>query len=170
MKLIARDPRIGRRRWLGQHRKTCLEAVEAVVAPDFFDEINFADEVDTERRRDDIPAVSGRANRQSQTVKNARDVGVGHRDAEERGESRAAQMERQRLARRRIAVDNRSGHLARADDLHERDRALDRGERAVDVGTTLEPGRRFGLQVQLRAGTAHGRGLEVRALEDDRCG
>ena len=63
--LIARDARIGRRRRRGHDGERRLELVEAVVAADFLDEIDFAQQIDAERRRHDVPAVGGRRDRQA---------------------------------------------------------------------------------------------------------
>ena len=146
-----------------------VEPIEAVVPSDFFDEIDLARQVDAEGRRDDVPSVGGGCRQSAESVEDAHDVGVRHRlrraglraarDAGAASSPGAAPDSGRRSGRR---------HLAGADGLHQRNRALHGGQRAVDVGAALEARRRFGFEAELLARPAHRRGLEVRALEDDR--
>ena len=81
--LVARNPfvRLGRRQ--RHRRKRGFQLVEPVMAADLFDEIDLAQQVHAKRWRNNGPAVGRQRDRQAQPAENARDVGVGHLQAEE---------------------------------------------------------------------------------------
>ena len=97
-----------------------------MVPPDLLDQVDLAQQIDPERRRDDVPAVIGRGDGEPEAAQDALDVGVGDRCAEQPGETRSAQMESGRLTRSRVPIDDRAGEAPGANLLHERDRALQR--------------------------------------------
>ena len=85
------------------------------MTADLFDEIDFAQQIDAERRRDDVPAVGGRRSRRGRAPRRIRiDVGVRHRSAEQR--ARAASRRRCSrcgAARVRVPIDDRARRLGR---------------------------------------------------------
>ena len=78
---------------IGRERR--LELVEPVVPADLFDQIDFAQQIDAEGRRDDVPSVGRRRHVKPERAQNPLDLRVGHRQAEQRSASRCApQVER----------------------------------------------------------------------------
>src|SRR5881396_337007 len=64
--LIAWHAWVGRRRRRGRDRIGGLQLVEAVMAADFFDEVDLAHEVDPYGWRDDIPSIARARNGQAE--------------------------------------------------------------------------------------------------------
>ena len=56
---VARNARIGRRRRRGHRGEGRRQLVESVVAADFLDEIDFAQQIDAKRGRGHVPTVGG---------------------------------------------------------------------------------------------------------------
>ena len=113
--LVARDARVGRRRRRRHRREGRLELVEAVVAADFLDEIDLAQQIDAEGRHDRRPSRRLSATTSSPSARRIRTTSASrHGEAEQRG--RAA-------ARRRwiglgaagagIAIDDRTDRCGR---------------------------------------------------------
>ena len=71
-------------------------------------QIDFADDVDAEGRRRDVPAVGRVRDLEAQTAEDPRDVAIRHRHAEQRVHARAPQMNGHRAAGRGVAVDDRA--------------------------------------------------------------
>ena len=73
---IARNARIGRRSRRGDDRKGRRQLVEPEVPPDFFDEIDFALQIDAEGRSVDVPAIGGRRDGETQPAQNPLHVAI----------------------------------------------------------------------------------------------
>ena len=78
----------------------------------------------------------------------ALNLGVADDEAQEVPDPIAPQVDGSRASRRRIAIDHRSNPPADADELGERQRALERNDGRIDVDTALEPRRGLGLQAR----------------------
>ena len=146
--------------------KRRLEPVEAVVASDFLDEIGLARAGRRGRSGPSRPSRRCPARRSSPSPCRIRSTSSSGTIApSKRASRRRRRWTVLRLARLRVRVDQRLNRRARADLLDERERALERGDRRVDVGAALEPRRGLRLEPQPLAGSPHRRRLEVRALE-----
>ncbi len=165
--LIARDTRIGRRRGRHHRRKRRLQTIEAVVPPDFFNEVRLAEQINPKRRRANVPPVACAFNREAKARQDAHNVSVGNRCAEDPRQPFAPQVQRSCPARIRIAIDSSAGERAGADLFHQRGCALNGDDLRTDVGATFEPGRGFGLESKALAGPSHRRRVEIRAFVRD---
>ena len=166
---IPLDARIGRRRRGTHRRERRFQLVEPVVTADFFDQVDFTQKIDAKRRREDIPSLGCRRDRQPEAPQNPFDLAIRDRHAKDERKPAVAEAEApwERAAPgncRRPAPES----LPAAYLLHERDGPLQGQHRRVDVRAALEARRRFGLQPKLLAGLPDGSGLEVRAFERDR--
>ena len=165
--LVARDARVRGRRRRGDDRKGRRELVESVVAADLLDQIDFAQEIDPERRNPDVPPVRRRGDGDPEAAQDPLDVRIGNRDTQQRGEPRAAQVKPRGLPRGGVHVDDGTHRVAAADLLHQGRETLKRDDRRADVGAALEACRGLGLEIEPLAGAADRRRLEVRAFERD---
>ena len=164
---IARNTRVRRQRRPRHHRERRCELVESVVTPRFFDEVGLAQQIDAERRCDDIPTVSRRLDLQAQAAENSGHVSVWYCRAEHERKPRAAQVQALRLPRPRIDVDDRPRRVSGADLLHHGDGAADGQNLRVGIRAALESRRGFRLEAKALARAAYRRRLEIGRLEDD---
>ena len=93
------------------------------------------------------------------------DLSIRDRHPQKHRQAVAPEVERFRTAWYGIPIDRRPGDPARADLLHQRDGALQRNERSVDIGAALEPRRRFCLEAEPLTRFSYGGRLEIRAFE-----
>jgi hypothetical protein len=141
--------------------------LEAVMAPDFLDQVDLAMHVHSPRRAEHCPAAVPRRRRlETQGGQDPFDCFVRHVHAEQSGNTIAIESNGLRLIGSGVDVgdaDRCSGanllqQLARADDCTRRGR---------DVHAALEAHRRLGLEPELLARCANRSGLEVRGFERD---
>ena len=116
---VAGDARIGRRRRLLHPGKRDGQMLEAVVTPEFLDEVDVAVHVHAPCRSRDVPAALRRRHAEAQRGQDAQHLVVRHGHAEQAGDPRLRQEQRGRLMGGWIRVDEWRGDGAGAELLQQ---------------------------------------------------